>query len=62
MPDPPNVMLPPPGFSSPVPAHTVPSGPIAIAPIACALSSSQAFCSVAPPSVVFHTPPVAAAT
>ncbi len=62
MPVPPNVMLPPPGLSSPVPAHSAPSAPIAIAPIDCEASSSHAFWSVWPPSVVFQTPPVAAAT
>jgi hypothetical protein len=62
MPVPPNVMLPPPGLSSPVPAQIAPSLPMAIAPIDCDASSGHAFCSVAPASVVFHTPPVAAAT
>jgi hypothetical protein len=62
MPVPPNVMLPPPGLSSPVPAQIAPSAPWAIAPIDCEASSGQALSSVAPASVDLHTPPVAAAT
>jgi hypothetical protein len=62
MPVPPNVMLPPPGLSSPFPAQIVPVGPIAIAPIDCEASPGHAAWSVAPPSLAFHTPPVAAVT
>src|SRR5436190_7241019 len=55
-------MLPPPGPASPVPANRVPSEPMAIAPIGCGLASGQLEVNVVPPSTLFHTPPVAAAT
>src|SRR6266542_4592445 len=54
-------MLPPPGPASPVPANRVPSGPMAMAPIGCGLPPGQLEANVAPPSTLFHTPPVAAA-
>src|SRR5215467_8735379 len=57
MPVPKNVRPPPDGFASPVPAHKVPSGPMASAPIACVALFGQAGCQVSPASVLFHTPP-----
>ena len=54
-------MLPPPGFTSPVPAYNVPSGPVATAPIACVDRSGQAAAKVLPASVLRQSPPLAAA-
>src|SRR5262249_55820507 len=48
---------PPDGFASPVPAHNVPSGPIASAPIVWVTSLGQLGCQVLPASVLFQTPP-----
>jgi len=53
------VMLPPPGFGSPVPANTVPSGAVATAPIAWVLCAGQAGAKTCPASVLFHNPPLA---
>src|SRR5215475_13888008 len=57
MPLPKNVRPPPDGFASPVPAHNVPSGPVASAPMAWLASLGQAGRHVIPASVLFHTPP-----
>src|SRR6266568_5719498 len=54
-------MLPPPGPASPVPAHRVPSEPMARAPMAWGFEMGQSWTNVLPPSVLFHTPPLAAA-
>ncbi len=58
MPSPRNVSPPPDGFASPVPAHSVPSGPRASAPIAWVSESGHAGVQVTPPSVLFMIPPL----
>src|SRR5579859_171080 len=58
MPLPRNVSPPPDGFASPVPAHSVPSGLRASAPIACVYELGQAGVQVLPPSVLFMIPPL----
>ncbi len=55
-------MLPPPGFVSPVPTKSVPSGAIAIAPIEWVTSDGQTEVNVAPESVECQMPAVAVAT
>src|SRR5579859_3625470 len=58
MPLPRNVSPPPDGFASPVPAHSVPSGPRASAPIACVFVLGHAGVQVMPRSVLFMIPPL----
>src|SRR5215469_12311214 len=58
MPLPRNVSPPPDGFASPVPAHSVPSGLRASAPIACVFETGHAGAQVRPPSVLFMIPPL----
>ena len=55
-------MLPPPGLASPVPANRVPFEVMSNAPIDCGFVAGQIEVNRAPRSVLFHTPPVAAAT
>ena len=55
-------MPPPAGFASPVPAHSVPSEPMASAPIVWVLLPGQTEVNVMPSSVLFQMPPPAAAT
>src|SRR5215468_9319544 len=57
MPSPRKVSPPPDGLASPVPAHSVPSGPRASAPIAWVSAAGQAGAQVVPPSVLFMIPP-----
>src|SRR6266571_4855125 len=58
MPSPKNVLPPPDGFASPVPAHSVPSEARASAPIAWVSSLCQAGVQVTPPSTLFMIPPL----
>src|SRR5919108_4909670 len=58
MPSPRKVSPPPDGFASPVPAHSVPSGPRASAPIAWVPELGQAGDQLIPPSVLFMIPPL----
>src|SRR5947208_244125 len=58
MPSPKNVVPPPDGFASPVPAHSVPSSPRANAPSGCVCEVGQAGVQVTPPSALFMTPPL----
>ena len=55
-------MPPPDGFASPVPAQSVPSGPMASAPMVWVKSEGHTEVNVMPSSVLFQTPPPAAAT
>src|SRR5687768_18043141 len=55
------VMLPPPGFGSPVPTYSVPSGAVATAPMAWVQLSGHTEWNVSPASVLRHSPPLAAA-
>jgi hypothetical protein len=54
-------MLPPPGFASPVPANRVPVEVMINAPIDWVFDVGQMEVKLAPLSVLFQTPPVAAA-
>jgi hypothetical protein len=58
------VTLPPPGLASPVPTYSTfeSRGSIASAPIDSLPWPSKIGVNVAPPSSVFHTPPLAAPT
>src|SRR3954451_10418721 len=57
MPSPKYVRPPPGGLASPVPAHRSPLRACAIAPIVWVFESGQTLVQLAPPSVVFQTPP-----